>query len=449
MRTVCNMKIATLFLFIAGALLVGAAQAREISPLLFGQNYWLADEDEGRAGYLHLLWDQVEQSGVQAVRIGGNEYQHNFPPRAKLDAMIDDIRGIGAEPILQVPSTFTALQAAEIVEYYSNPEGRQVQIWSIGNEPFLHGEFTLEEVYEYIVRVGTAMKEVNPDITLYVYDSAWLQMDEYAALFGGELDVTGLRCNGTWLVDGVSFHSYPNGEEFSRDDVALVGPSKIEENFVTLKALLSKCEAMHGRTGEDAFLWGLTELNVTFANPDREISGYGNASFLGGQFIAEVFGYGMKHGATHVNQWCINETDNVTTDFGYIGMSADFYPRSSYYHMQMMSTYMKGVYLDSSDDQKYVKTFATSDGGDRIAVLVMNQELERDLKFGISLSGKSLKGVDCAIAVEAGLSGDYRGVIPAQCSQVLVFDASGQFVEGLSYGIEQNLKYAAPVALEP
>ena len=38
---------------------------------------------------------------------------------------------------------------------------------------------------------------------------------------------------------------------------------------------------VHGRTGKEELVWGLTETNVTYANPNREISGYGNPKFPG------------------------------------------------------------------------------------------------------------------------------------------------------------------------
>jgi len=48
------------------ALLTGGwLVAQEISPVFFGQNHWLADGDEGRTGYLHLLWPKVKESGIQ------------------------------------------------------------------------------------------------------------------------------------------------------------------------------------------------------------------------------------------------------------------------------------------------------------------------------------------------------------------------------------------------
>ena len=57
--------------------------------------------------------------------------------------------------------------------------------------------------------------------------------------------------------------------------------------------------------------------------------------------------------------------------------------------------------------------------------------------------------MDCSISVAAGLGSEYVGKIPAQCTQLLVFDAAGEFVDGLSYGIAQNLKHEGPVAFAP
>ena len=112
--------------------LCNRSNAQEISPYLFGQNHWIAQGDEGtRVGYLHLLWPKVKESGIKSVRIGGNGYNHNLPERQRLTAMIDSIRNIGAEPILQVPEDFTAIQAMELVEYYTRPGNKKVTI--LGN----------------------------------------------------------------------------------------------------------------------------------------------------------------------------------------------------------------------------------------------------------------------------------------------------------------------------
>jgi hypothetical protein len=422
--------------------------AQEISPYLFGQNHWIATGDEGgRTGYMDLLWSKVKASGVKSIRIGGNGYNHNLPERKRLTAMIDSIHKIGAEPILQVPQNFTAIQAMELVEYYTKPGKNKVKFWAIGNEPLLHKEFTIDQIHEYIMRIAPAMKKVDPTIKIFVFDECELREAPYRDLCGGRLDIAGLKENGAWLIDGFNFHRYPNGREFGRDNVVFSGPENILKQSILLTQIMDEADKKYNRTGDAKLMWGLTEVNVTYANPDREISGYGNTSFLGGQFMAEIFGIGMQYGAFSINPWCISETDAVDTDFGYLGLPREFYPRSSYYHTQMMAQYMSGSFLNTTDNQKYVKTIG-SISADQIAVLVMNQEQNMDFGFEIVLNknGKSKKPL--VITADASLDLRISGTIEKQSSVMFVFDAKGTLIKQITYGLNQNLKNKAPEVRE-
>ena len=420
------------------------SNAQEISPLLFGQNHWIATGDEGnRIGYMDVLWPKVKESGVKCIRIGGNAYNHRFPERKRLSAIVDSIRNIGAEPLLQVPVGFTAIQAMELVEYYTKPGNKKVKYWSIGNEPLLHKDFTIEQIHEYIMRIAPAMKKVDPTLKLFVFDECELREKEYRDLCGGRLDISGLKENGAWLIDGFNFHRYPNGREFSRDDVVFSGPENILAQTKLLKQIMDEADKKHNRTGDAKLMWGLSEVNVTYANPDREIAGYGNTSFLGGQFMAEVYGIGMQFGAFSVNPWCISETDAVSTDFGYLGLPREFYPRSSYYHTQMMAENMKGSYATTSDNHKYVKTIA-SKSEDQIAILVMNQDQTTDFDFDIMLNknGKSAKPL--TIIADAALDVTFSGRVENQTSMLFVFDSKGTLKKQIIYGLKHNLKNLPP-----
>jgi hypothetical protein len=418
--------------------------AQEISPYLFGQNHWIATGDEGnRIGYMDVLWPKVKESGVKCIRIGGNAYNHRFPERKRLTAIIDSIRNIGAEPLLQVPVGFTAIQAMELVEYYTKPGNKKVKYWSIGNEPLLHKDFTIEQIHEYIMRIAPAMKKVDPTLKLFVFDECELREKEYRELCGGRLDISGLKENGAWLIDGFNFHRYPNGREFGRDDVVFSGPENILAQTKLLKQIMEEADKKHNRTGDAKLMWGLSEVNVTYANPDREIAGYGNTSFLGGQFMAEVYGIGMQFGAFSVNPWCISETDAVSTDFGYLGLPREFYPRSSYYHTQMMAENMKGSYVTTSDNQKYVKTIA-SKSEDQIAILVMNQDQTMDFDFDIifNTNGKSKKTL--AIIADVALDVTFSGRVENQTSMLFIFDSNGTLKKQILYGLKHNIKNLKP-----
>jgi hypothetical protein len=424
--------------------LAAGLSAQDISPFLFGQNHWIAEGDEGdRVGYLHLLWPKVRESGIQTVRIGGNGYNHNLPDRQRLSAMIDSIRCIGAEPLLQVPEYFSAIQAMELVEFYTTTGEKKVQYWCIGNEPLLNKEFTIDQVHAYIMRIAPAMKKVDPTIKIFVFDECELREQAYRDLCGGRLDITGLKENGSWLIDGFSFHKYPNGRDFNRDDVVFTGPGIILNQAGALVKMMDEADKKHHRSGEAKLLWALTEVNVTYANPDREISGFGNTSFLGGQFMAEIFGIGMQYGAFTVNPWCISETDAVNTDFGYIGMPREFYPRSSYYHIQMMARNMKGQFMTTSSNQKYVKT-AGSMSGDQICVLVLNEDQTRDFEFDLILKKEGRSSKPLILHADAAIEKRISGTIGNQTTVMFVFDSKGQLVRQIVYGLKHNLKYQAP-----
>jgi hypothetical protein len=424
------------------------SNAQEISTYLFGQNHWIATGDEGnRIGFLDLLWPKVKASGIKSIRVGGNAYNHRFPERQRLSSIIDSIRNIGAEPILQVPASFTALQAMELVEYFTKPGNKRVQYWSIGNEPLLHPEYTIDQIHEYILRIAPAMKKVDPTIKIFVFDECELREAPYRDLCGGKLDITGLKENGAWVIDGFNFHKYPNGREFSRDDVVFTGPETILKQTKLLKQIMEEADQKNNRTGEAKLMWALTEVNVTYANPDREISGIGNPSFLGGQFMAEIYGYGMQYGAFSVNPWCISETDAVSTDFGYLGLPREFFPRSSYYHTQMMAQYMKGNYMATTDNQKYVKTIG-SISKDQICVMVMNQEQNKAFAYDIILNktGKSSKAL--LINADASLDIKISGSVEKQTTMLFVFDTKGALLKQITYGLGQNLKNQAPEVKE-
>ncbi len=216
--------------------IISGSHAQEINPYLFGQNHWMERSDEGnRPGYVYMLWPKVKESGIKTVRIGGGGYERKLPERIKLTGIIDSIQSIGAEPILQVPSHYTAEQATELVNYFNrNPKRKPVRYWSIGNEPLLRVRHDkeamikkLDEVYKYLTLLAPAMKDADPTIKILVFDGEGLpegkteklNQEAYEALCGGRLDITGKDKKGRWMVDGINFHLYPNRLDYDRNDV--------------------------------------------------------------------------------------------------------------------------------------------------------------------------------------------------------------------------------------
>ena len=426
------------FTAVFALLAAGVVAAQDISPVFFGQNHWLDQGNEGRAGYLHLLWPKVKESGVQLIRIGGNEYNIHPPTLARWTAMVDSVQAIGAEPLLQVPYSFTADQAADLVHYFNGPGRKPIRYWSIGNEPMLENKMTLAQAYAYLSRIAPALRAADPSIKIMISDEAWMREPAYEALCGGNMDLTGKDASGRWLVDGFAFHSYPNGKKFNRNDVVVAGVQKIRDQAKALVDLMEKADRKQGRTGEARLFWALTEVNVTFANPNRNIKGIGNPSFLGGQFMAEIFGIGLEYGALTVAPWCINEPDNVKTDFGYLGLPPDFAPRSSYYHTQMMARHFQGHFMRTLSKDPLLKIIGARND-QQITILVLNEDVKGERAFNLNLTM-----ADSVLQADAGLKKSLAGKIPNQTSQLYVLDAAGELREKITYGIQQNLHNLPP-----
>jgi hypothetical protein len=433
----------TILLFSFFALMAINGYSQQVSPFLFGQNYWLANGDENRQGYLHLLWPTIKESGVKMVRIGGNLYNHQFPDNKKLLGMIDSIKGIGVEPLLQVPYFYSTKQTVDLVTFLNISNKRNIRYWSIGNEPSLeHEKIKIEDTYKYLKTIASALKSVDPNLKIFVYDECYLT-DDYARICGGDLDLTGKTEKGVWLVDGISFHSYPNGEMTNREQAIFNGPASIRNQVIKLLKYVDEANKKNNREGDAKLLWALTETNVTYMNPDRELSGFGNTSFLGGQFMAEMFGIGMEYGAFTVNQWCIHESDRVSSDFGYIGAPADFKLRSSYYHMKLMSQYLKGNFTKSSSNYSYVKTIATV-SDTQIFVMLMNQDNLRDLDYDLQFNNIDITVKPLLVNVPVNLEKKYSGILPNQSTMILIFNRQGELQKQISYSLKNNLKNQPP-----
>jgi hypothetical protein len=454
------MKAVILLVIIIIAFNTGA-NAQKISPNLFGQNHWMDKSDEGsRPGYIYMLWPKIKASGIKTVRIGGGGYERRLPKRETLTAIIDSIQSIGAEPVLQVPSTYTADQATELVKFFNkNPDRKPIKYWSIGNEPLLRVRNNheammkaLEEVvYPFLTRLAPAMKAADPTIKILVFDCEGLPVDNtekfnyeaYEALCGGRLDITGKDKNGNWMVDGITFHSYPNNRNYTRDHVVFSSTYMIRQSTKQLLELIDRANRKNGRTGDAKLMWGLTEINVTAGNPDREITGIGCPSFLGGQFIAEMYGIGMENGALVVSPWSISETDRVRTDFGYIGLPTDFYPRSSYYHTQMMAQNMKGEFMPTASSNSYVKTIG-SKSDDEICIMILNRDQAHDFIFDLILNKAGDSPKPLAVHADAGLNKTITDTIPNQTTMMFLLSKTGEIKKKYIYGITQNLKNLPP-----
>ncbi|MHC4462876.1 MAG: hypothetical protein ACYS30_15815 [Planctomycetota bacterium] len=78
----------------------------------------------------------------------------------------------------------------------------------------------------------------------------------------------------------------------------------------------------------------------------------------------------------NISNWTLSENKPNQTQF---------YPRSSYYHTQMMAHNMKGQFMSTSNNQRYVKTIGSKSNND-FCVMIMNQSQNDDFEFDLILN---------------------------------------------------------------
>ncbi len=113
------------------------------------------------------------------------------------DQWINAIKGVGAEPVVIVPTT-SSVDAANLVKHFNKDTNNPVHYWIVGNEPDING-YSAQSYSNYFNQDYDAMKAIDPNIkvgggTTAWYDSSFLQ--------------TFLQLSGS-RVDFVDFHGYP------------------------------------------------------------------------------------------------------------------------------------------------------------------------------------------------------------------------------------------------
>jgi PKD repeat protein len=444
-------------------LALGASYGQSISPYIAGQNAWLPTGYGGRTynGLLDQLWPVVQKSKVQMIRIGGNGVEFNLPSGPEYVSLIDSIRRIGAEPMVQVSEgrgKYTAAQAAAIVQYVNVTMNRRVKYWIIGNEPNLNSATygaptAVARVGAYIKAWASAMKAVDPTILIVGPETSFYDTSYLNSLIGGANDITGTDANGRYYVDIVSFHSYPFSGTQTRAQV-LAAPQTLAGNVDRLLTLMSAANALHNRTGANALQWAVTEFNIDYNNPTANtVEGVGVHSFLNGQYWAEVFGVGMQKQGLTMMPWSIHEGGGTrgAGDLGYLDgpTVATIKPRSAYYHEMLVAENLRGTYLPATDNQASVRVLASTNNG-TTAVMLLNESDATDYPFTVQLDGSAVPGtVALKVNVPAGISNAYSDKIYNQSTLVLLFNAQGALTRKIVYSLQHAQQTLPPTYLNP
>lgn len=420
--------------------------AQSISPYLFGQNMWLTEGSEGRPGYIDQLWPKVKESGVQLIRIGGAGYDRNMPDMETLTSWVKSIKAIGAEPLLQVSKFKSPEESAKLVSFFNNTSTTKIKFWSIGNEPYHMDKYPIDSIANYIKRHASAMKAVDPTIKILVPDLAAYYENVYDALLrSNQNSVAGRDKNGNWYIDGINFHNYPNAKDYTRSDVIFYSVSKMRGMIMDLIEDLEYANEKYGRTGDDALLWGITEFNITYDNPDDlSVSGIAVPSFINGQFWVDIFCLAMEYEAFTVTPWCIQESDRPRTYFGYIGGPPDFTPHSTFYHQKLLAENMEGQYIKILSENPYLKALGST-SQDATSIVLMNQDNEKSFMVDLSAMNKENANPEIIkLTSDKKIIANYKVQISPNSTIVLVFNTAGQKVSGMIYDLKMAMENKPP-----
>jgi hypothetical protein len=431
-------------------------RSQTISPMLFGQNAWMPDSIGTKRywGQLHSKWNDIKSSGATVIRFGGIAPDDDRPTNFQYIQMIDSIRAKGMEPILQVPyfnGKHTAAQAAEIVRYVNVTMKKNVKYWIIGNEPdHVYKHTSSSQVAPYLRSFSFAMKDVDPNIKIIGPETAWYNSGILHGLTnpGGSDDVTGKDSKGRWILDIISFHTYPFNGSQSRADVVnyLSSPGKLRDNLATLNGRISNCNNHHKRIGDNLLQVAITEANICFKNSSSDnLYGNGAMSFIGGQFWAEMLAVSMNQNVSIFNFWSVVEGNNVDLNIGYIDkFSGNRQP--SWHHFRLMADHFKGAYAHGTDNQANVKAFG-SKSSTQVAVLILNQSSSTNHNYTLRLNTSEVSGSNTLkINIDAGISREHSGTIQNQSSTLLVFDPAGNLMKRCEYKLSGHANNNLPPA---
>ena len=433
-----------------------SGNAQVISDHFFGENAWMPDT-VGNAqacieppcilyGKLHKQWSNIKSSGTSIVRFGGIAPDKNMPTNYQYIKMIDSIRAKGMEPIMQVPfcnNRYTAQQAADIVKFVNITKGKNIKYWIIGNEPDLgYSDTTSAQIANYIRPFSSAMKAIDPSILIVGPECAWYNQTIINGLTtpGGADDITGKDAAGHYYLDIISFHTYPfNGSQVRADVVSkLMAANSLNDNLISLNSRVANCNTYHNRTGAASLKTAITEANINWQNSSTDnLNGVGSNSFIGGQFVTEMMGIGMKNGLDFINMWSVIEGNTTASNIGIIDATNNN-KKPLFYHFKLVADNFKGNYLGGISNQTNIKSFG-SQNAQQVSVIILNEDLTNNFNYTVRLDNSAIAGTSgLKININGGLAKEYTDVISNQSSVLLRFDALGNIIDKTEYKLSGN-----------
>ena len=357
---------------LAGSVTLASAGAHPIAPFAFGQNYWNWEPTWGDP--ITGTESLVTASGVRLIRSGGanNEIQTpNVFSNGELDRFVAYCRATGAQPVLQVslvknPAGLaaTAADAAAMVTYANTTKGYGITYWSIGNEPDLYTEQTLQpasySAADYCTtfrQYVTAMKSADPSIKILGPELSW----KYIA---GNDWLTPFLDGCKDSVDVVSVHRYPFAPGATTIAAAFGDAAAFRQSVRALRANLDR----HGMT---AVPLAITEEHITY-NGDPQVSNLPASpqTFYAGMWVADVLGVALEENLWTSAFWHIADGPTGWKLAFILGQT----PMPSYQAFKLVAANVSGRMLVPAGVPAGFSVYASrDDAGGKSAVVVLNK----------------------------------------------------------------------------
>ena len=327
----------------------------KISPLVYGANYgpWaLISMDNAPL---------AEQSGLTFYRFPAGAWgdQHNLY-ESDIDMFYGQTKGWNAQLSISVRlQGGTPEAAAKLVHYANIEKGYNIRYWSIGNEPNLYKNYSVDQLNKDWRPIAEAMRAVDPTIILMGPEVSQYppttDPKEYQAPLR-EWVRSFLKANGD-LVDIVSIHRYPFPIKTNQSETAadlLANPPEWDTLIPDLRAVIKDA------TGRDLPV-AVTEVNSNWDfgasitdTPEHAI------------WWADVLGRLIRQKVEVVNYWALSAQESS------LGLLSRYNPRPAYYVYLLYKQFGTQLLTSDSTDKDVSVTAALKDDGS-LTLMVINR----------------------------------------------------------------------------
>ncbi|MDZ4771446.1 MAG: hypothetical protein SGJ24_20160 [Chloroflexota bacterium] len=335
-----------------------------ISPYVYGANY-------GPWGIVSIdMQPTAATAGVTHMRFPAGRWgdEHDIT-EGQLDLFMLQARAWGGTPSVSVRLEDGAPeQAAALVRYANIENDYAIRHWSIGNEPDLFKDYTVEQFNTEWRAIALAMEAVDPSILLL-----GPEVSQFPVTVAGDAYTNArrewvrafLQANGD-LVDIVAVHRYPFPETMNAPATTI---AQLRANAPEWDTLIDNLRVvMREALGRELPI-ALTEVNSHW---NHVIGGEGTPdSRYHAIWWADVLGRMIRQRVEIVNYFSLSSFGAL----GGFGLLDRYKVRPTYYVYQLYQQFGDDLLSSSSSDADVTITAARRDDG-ALTLMIVNRALE-------------------------------------------------------------------------